>query len=279
MIEYRCPRCNFTKTFTTKAGFLNAKNNPYCNFCKGVDLSNISGSVYIKHCPICNEIQEYSQKSYLITALIKGTICYACNSRKNTPASGTHWSEESKKKASNAWLERYKSGYISPTIGKKHPMSDSQKKKLSKIFTKKYSGKNHWIHRPNALDKFLKHRYKRKTFTLPSGKMVSVQGYEPYALLSILSSGISEKDIVIENNKKPKIKYIFQGKEKTYYPDFYIPAKNEIVEVKSTYTIQADVERNKAKVDAVLKSGYNIRIMVFDGNKRLVKSDLTETKS
>ena len=66
--------------------------------------------------------------------------------------------------------------------------------------------------------------------------------------------------------------------EHTYYPDFYIISKNEIVEVKSTYTIQRDVEKNKAKICGALKNGYNVMIMVFDGSKSLVRCDFIKTE-
>ena len=279
MIEYQCPRCHFTKIFTSKIGFLNAKHNSHCNFCKGINISNISGSVYVKNCPNCNKLQTYSEKPHLITAIRNNTICYSCNGSNNKNAKGKFWSAESKKKASETWSKKYKSGYISKSKGKiKPPMSDDQKQKLSDIFSKKYGGKNHWIHRSGSMNKFLKHRYNKKEFKFPSGKIVYVQGYEPYAISTILMEGIIENDIIVNNNDKPKIKYMYKGKEKIYYPDFYIPSKNEIIEVKSTYTVSVDLDKNKLKIDAAVKSGYNVRLMVFDRNKKMVKSEVIKQK-
>ena len=42
-----------------------------------------------------------------------------------------------------------------------------------------------------------------------------------------------EKNILIENG--PTIKYSMFGKNKIYFPDFYIPKLNLIVEIKSSY--------------------------------------------
>lgn len=48
--------------------------------------------------------------------------------------------------------------------------------------------------------------------------------------------------------------------EHQYYPDFYIKSCKTFIEVKSTFTLYNDIERNLKKFKAVLNSGYNLLI-------------------
>jgi len=68
--------------------------------------------------------------------------------------------------------------------------------------------------------------------------------------------------IEIENARP--IDYIFNGSAKKYFPDFYIPAKNMIVEIKSSYTIKLDKEF-EFKKKATMQSGKNY-ICILDKN-------------
>jgi len=54
-----------------------------------------------------------------------------------------------------------------------------------------------------------------------------------------------EKNILIENG--PTIKYSIFGKNKIYFPDFYIPKLNLIVEIKSSYFYNLEEEINLIK--------------------------------
>ena len=68
--------------------------------------------------------------------------------------------------------------------------------------------------------------------------------------------------IKIENANS--IDYIFKTKPKKYFPDFFIPIKNLIVEIKSTYTLKLDEEFNDKKL-SVLDNGFNY-ICILDKN-------------
>jgi hypothetical protein len=61
------------------------------------------------------------------------------------------------------------------------------------------------------------------------------------------------------------VKYIFNEKEHYYHPDFYLPDYNLIVEIKSSYTYNYDVNRNLLKKDECLRKGYNF-IFIIDKN-------------
>jgi len=60
----------------------------------------------------------------------------------------------------------------------------------------------------------------------------------------------------------PTIKYIFRGIKKIYYPDFYIPSLNLIIECKNSYLIKKDIEKIKAKENAVLLNGFDYYIII-----------------
>lgn len=112
--------------------------------------------------------------------------------------------------------------------------------------------------------------FTRKPYTLPSGKIIYIQGDENYCL-DILLRKYNETDILYERKEIPIIKYEHPEHKdiRTYYPDFYIKKDNIIVEVKSTYTLEIDEIKNRAKFDAVLKTGYQFDLYVFNAKKKL----------
>lgn len=105
--------------------------------------------------------------------------------------------------------------------------------------------------------------YSRKIYILPSGKEVTYQGYEDYCLDDLLEE-IDEEDIIHKSSEMPTIKYIFDGKNRSYFPDFYIPTQNKFIEVKSKYTLYAKLEENIAKFSAVVNEGYYIEVRLYD---------------
>ena len=82
----------------------------------------------------------------------------------------------------------------------------------------------------------LKCAYRSKPYTLPSGKVIKIQGYEPDFLDFVFSSEIlSESDFEFDNGFR--IQYS-DNPIKHYYPDFYIPKFNLMIEIKSDYTLR-----------------------------------------
>ena len=111
-------------------------------------------------------------------------------------------------------------------------------------------------------------RFKQKNYKFKSGNVVKIQGYENLAL-DILLKTYNENDIITKSEEVPKIKYYFQGKNRVYYPDLFIPIENKIIEVKSTYTYNIKIEQNLIKRDKTLKSGYNFEFWIFDNKGNL----------
>ncbi len=60
------------------------------------------------------------------------------------------------------------------------------------------------------------------------------------------------------------IKYEFNKKNKVYYPDFYIPLLNLVVEIKSSWTLKIDLEIEEKK-KATIANGFKY-IMILDKN-------------
>lgn len=69
----------------------------------------------------------------------------------------------------------------------------------------------------------------------------------------------------LDIQRGPTIKYLINEKYKIYYPDFYIPSLNLIIEIKSSYCANYDWEKLKAKESAVLNNEYNY-ILILDKN-------------
>jgi hypothetical protein len=104
--------------------------------------------------------------------------------------------------------------------------------------------------------KALHNSMKSKSFQLPSGKMVKIQGYEDIVLEKLLRK-YDENDILIQRTEMPELWYIDDnGKYHRYFPDFYIPSKNLVIEVKSIYTYKQDTITYHKKRKACLYAGF-----------------------
>lgn len=152
-------------------------------------------------------------------------------------------------------------------LGVEHQLqSDITKNKIKKTCIKKY-GIDHPMKDSKIFKKQLNNSYKSKNYTLPSGKIVKVQGYEPQALNKLLEK-YKESDLIIQDDKIEKkigkIEYEIDGKNHRYYPDIYIIPENKIIEVKSTYTYQKDLEVNFAKMNACIEAGMSFEFMIIE---------------
>lgn len=69
------------------------------------------------------------------------------------------------------------------------------------------------------------------------------------------------EDIKIENFEG-SIDYFFDGKNRKYFPDFFIKNKNLIIEVKSLYTYELEKEQNEAKKEAAINNGFEFKFII-----------------
>jgi hypothetical protein len=165
------------------------------------------------------------------------------------------YNEEIKEKVKNTCFEKY-GGY---------PMqSDNVKEKVKITCLEKYGC--HPSQTIEVMQKTQEKAKKYKKYTLPSGKIINVQGYEPFALDELLKI-YKEEEIITERSLVPRIEYIYNEKIKYYFPDIYIPSINKIIEIKSTWTYTITPEIREAKKNGTIAKGYVYEIWVFD-NKR-----------
>lgn len=120
-------------------------------------------------------------------------------------------------------------------------------------------------------DSYVNHKnkgyFKLKPYILPSGKIVGVQGYENIYLNQFFMNGGNEEDILISKSDiKEKIgiiTYIQNEKQHRYFPDFYIISSNTIVEVKSKWTYEMDIENISLKQNACISNGFNFNLIII----------------
>lgn len=104
--------------------------------------------------------------------------------------------------------------------------------------------------------------YKKKKYIWKTGEISILQGFEPIVLKELEKIGYKYNEIKTEYHDMPEIYYVMNNKKRRYYPDFYIPTENLIIEVKSTYTLTSKIEENKLKFNAVKDAGYNFKLEV-----------------
>lgn len=113
---------------------------------------------------------------------------------------------------------------------------------------------------------------KYKNYRFPSGRIDEIQGFENITLDYLLKT-YSENDIFTEKNINIKIKYKnpLTNNTSAYYPDAYVKSENMIVETKSTYTFEKNIEKNEAKFKKVVELGHKMIVFICSKEKVLYK--------
>ncbi len=122
-----------------------------------------------------------------------------------------------------------------------------------------------------VMEKVVKSSKSYKKYKMPNGEIRNVQGYEPFAL-NILTKEYNDNQIKTNRSDVPSIDYKYNDKTKRYFPDIYIPDRNLIIEVKSDWIYNKQLELNKIKEEYTKKLGYNYEIWIFD--RKGIKLDL-----
>lgn len=154
--------------------------------------------------------------------------------------------------------------------------TECARERTVKIWLEKYGVDNPSKH-PAIIDKIMREnaavRYSYKQYICPSGKMLEVQGYEPYALDLLLQS-VPESDIIVMPEAIDYWHPVYDRSAR-YYPDIYI-AKNDkypdglFIEVKSTWTITLDYPTISAKAHAAADIAPT-QIWVFAEGGKLIE--------
>ena len=160
--------------------------------------------------------------------------------------------------------------------GVEHPQQSNLIKNKSKQTCLINYGFESPMQNPEIAEKTSKKCYNPKTFVFPSGKNITCQGYEPFALQNLLEIyNINEDDIITGCKNVPSIWYNDEsGKKHRHYVDIFLPSENKCIEVKSTWTLQKVSSNIFEKQNAAKELGYNYEIWVYDKNGNKVETYL-----
>jgi hypothetical protein len=129
-----------------------------------------------------------------------------------------------------------------------------------------------------------------KEYTLPSGNIIFVRGYENYVLDSLFADRYLEDQIITDDHFKfrksaiPTFSYVDVARHlMKYFPDIYIPHENRIIEVKSEWwwdgagskKYASRLENNLRKQKAVVEADYNYEVWIYKSKTsyRILKDD------
>jgi hypothetical protein len=189
-------------------------------------------------------------------------------------------SEGGKLKVKNSVQDKYGVDNISKlesVKSKKNSKSQSKTKIEKELIRERYEktcleryGVTHLSKDSDFLEKLLKNSFSYKSYRLPSGKIISIQGYEPKAMDYLLVN-YDESDLITKNLDIESLvgKFNYSGddmREHRYYPDIYIKSENRIIEVKSDFTYELDIERNIKKRISVVEKNINFNFLIIYTN-------------
>lgn len=163
----------------------------------------------------------------------------------------------SKIKQQNTMFEIY--GVHSPMLHEQLKWKCVESTKKSNM--EKY-GVDNVMHIPHIVDKAQRHSRSNKTFTWKTGETVYVQGYEPQVLTELEQNGYGFNDVKTNKGDMPKIFYVYESKKHRYYADIFIPSEHLIIEVKSEYYMQKNLQVNLLKKQACVDAGFNFKFDV-----------------
>jgi hypothetical protein len=190
--------------------------------------------------------------------------------------------DDFKEKSKETCLERYGVKYVSQTpefrekvkqtfikhYGVDNPNKTSEvREKIKQTNLERY-GVEFPSQCKEIQEKTQKNAKKYKEYSMPSGTIRKVQGYEPFALDELIKL-YNESDIITDKKEIPRITYNINEKKKYYFPDIYIPTQNKIIEVKSDWTYKSKQDNIEEKANATKSAGYIYEIWIYDrkGNK------------
>jgi hypothetical protein len=130
-------------------------------------------------------------------------------------------------------------------------------------------GVTHVAQDTEVMNKIQKSSKSRKEYTLGKST-VMVQGFEHFALDLLLKSKVNPSKIKVSSTGKvPRITYLdtYEGKERYYFPDIYIPSQNKLIEVKSVHTLltfEPWFITTACKAKACIKQGYEFELFLME---------------
>jgi hypothetical protein len=159
--------------------------------------------------------------------------------------------------------------------GHEYPLQNTQFKEKAKQTCLQNWGVEHPCQNSEISEKASKNSYHSKEYTLPSGKIIQIQGYENFMLDELLQKeNILEEDIITSRSQVPTIWYLdANDKKHRYYVDVFITSQNRMIECKSTWTMKKGIEKDNIylKQQACKDAGYSCEIWVYNSKGEKVE--------
>jgi hypothetical protein len=135
--------------------------------------------------------------------------------------------------------------------------------KIKKTNLEKY-GVEHPMQNIDIVKKALNNSYNLKDYILPSGKQITYQGYEIFALNEIIKI-FTEDDIINGCDNVPIISFNDEnGKKHNHFVDIFINSQNKCIEVKSKWTLNNKKDNVLLKQKTAKEMGYYYEIWVYN---------------
>ena len=157
-------------------------------------------------------------------------------------------SDEIKSKVKKTILDRYDVENISELDCVKQKKKETCLRNYGVI----YPAQNPEIFKKQLISSFKIINYNEDLYSQGSYELDFLNYCKERNILNLISNGVS-------------LKYILGGKEHVYHSDFYIKDFNLIIEIKSHYTYEKELEKNLAKEYYSKLNGYNF-LFIIDKN-------------
>jgi hypothetical protein len=227
---------------------------------KNLGVENPSQSHTIKQQKIATCLENHGVEHPAQSQEIKEQMKATC--LKNLGVEYPGQSQEVKEKSKATCLKNF---------GVEYSLQSQEVKEKGKATCLEKYGTEHHSQNAEIVEKMSKASYSRKDYTFSSGKIIKVQGYEPYALDELVKV-FNEEEIITESGSIPEIWYDDdEGNKHRHFVDIFIPSQNKCIEVKSTWTAEKKKDNIFKKQQAGKQLGYNYEIWIYNSKKEKVE--------
>lgn len=268
-ILVKCENCGSEKMviYSNYLKCIKKENIYYCSKCKRIktDKTNIERYGFITNLK-CDDTKNKIKKTCLEKYGVENVAQYNefKEKRKNTCVKQygfEHHLQNPKiyKKQNNTNIEKYNVKYFFTT--------DEFKEKSKATKNERYGDENY-----NNHEKFKKTNLERYgvEYILQNKKIREKQLASSLKIKrykNLYYQGSYELDFLVNYYDKIKIENVnsipyYYNKKRIYFPDFYLPEYNLIVEIKSDYTYNLHRDMNEHKKIGSIKAGYNFLFII-----------------
>lgn len=266
-VTVECDNCGIKKEIKIQDYYLSFKNNKYgCNKCKSINYKKTMLEKYgVENGFQLKEIKEQSKETKKIKY---GDKNY--NNRKKSietciskyGVENPQQNEKIKEKTENTNLKKY--GYNRPAQNLNVQEKSKNTKKLrygDEFFNNSIKFKKTMLEKYGVVSPM-------KNYELMIKSQITGLKRKKFKNTELYYQGTYELDFLLKyfnkiNIEKGKsIKIIYNNKNTIYYSDFFIPNKNLIIEIKSSYWYKKYYDKNIIKQNTCLNLGYNYIIII-----------------